>query len=392
MPGGFGGGGAGGFGAAGGGGASLLSGSPFDPTISALLVAGGGGGASFGGGPGGNAGAAGSNISGLEGGGDAGTATAGGAGGVDNSGDNANGGAGGALTGGAGGGNGMLGGGGGGAGQFGGGGGAGGALPPAGGGGGGASLIASAGTNTSGPTLTTAGPSVTITYGTATADLSTNSLALGSEAQGSSGVEQAVTVADNGDAPLIVSGVQAGGADPGDYLISDRCQTPVAPGSSCQIGVRLDPQQQGASSATLTLLTDAPTAPGPVALSGTGTAPTTGAPGPQGPAGPRGATGPAGPAGAIVCRNTQLARALCTLEFAPGTFTIQGTGHSSSFRASYVITRSGRSVAAGTITGSTVEVTRHSVGKLARGRYTLIITNGHGRSRRVLLSYRFRMR
>ena len=58
----------------------------------------------------------------------------------------------------------------------------------------------------------------------------------------------------------------------------------------------------------------------------------TGPTGPAGPTGPKGATGPtgatgatgprgpAGPAGTIVCRTTLIARTLCTLEFAPGTF------------------------------------------------------------------------
>ncbi len=127
---------------------------------------------------------------------------------------------------------------------------------------------------------------MTITYGTATADLSASAVSLGTEPQGAVGTEQTVTVTNHGDASLLVTGVQTGGADPGDYLVSDRCQQPVAAGNSCQVGVRFSPQQQGPSAATLTLLTDALTAPAPIALSGTGTAPTTGTTGPQGPAGP----------------------------------------------------------------------------------------------------------
>jgi hypothetical protein len=77
-------------------------------------------------------------------------------------------------------------------------------------------------------------------------------------------------VTNHGSAPLIVSGVQLGGSKPDDYLISNRCQRPIAIGASCQIGVRFAPQAKGKSSATLTLLTNAKTAPPAVALSGTG--------------------------------------------------------------------------------------------------------------------------
>ena len=53
-------------------------------------------------------------------------------------------------------------------------------------------------------------------------------------------------------------------------MINDRCQQPVPPGASGQVGVRFAPQRLGASSASLTLLTNAPSAPAAVALSGTG--------------------------------------------------------------------------------------------------------------------------
>jgi hypothetical protein len=75
-----------------------------------------------------------------------------------------------------------------------------------------------------------------------------------------------LTLKNNGSAPLVVSGFLLGGADPDDFLIVDRCQLPVAVGSSCQIGVRFYPQVSGARSATLTLLTNAAGAPPPVAL------------------------------------------------------------------------------------------------------------------------------
>ena len=124
--------------------------------------------------------------------------------------------------------------------------------------------------------MTSAAPSLTITYALPAVSLSGMSLSFGSQAQGSAGPGQAVTVTNTGAAPLIVSGAQVSGAQAGDYLIADGCQSPVAPGATCQIGVRFAPQATGASSAALTLISNAATAPGPIALSGTGTAPGTG--------------------------------------------------------------------------------------------------------------------
>ena len=232
--------------------------------------------------------------------------------------------------------------------------------------------------------MTSAPPSVTITYATPTAGLSSSALSFGSEAQGSVSTQQVVTVTNTGGAALLVTGVQTGGTNPGDYLIADGCQQPVAPGAGCQIGVRFVPQAQGASSATLTILTNAPAMPAPVTLSGTGTAlaagatGATGATGPQGPAGPRGAIGAAG---TIACRTTLVAQALCTLEFVPGTFTAHGSFKEAAFR----IERAGRTVAAGTVNVRAGKVSRAPVGRLRRGRYTLIISTGRGRAARVLL-------
>jgi hypothetical protein len=378
--------------AGGGGGASGVSvGTGAATPGSELLVAGGGGGASLGGSPGGDAGAAGSGpIAGTAA--QPGTQSAGGAGGIDGSGANDNGTSGSFAVGGTGGGlNSGLGGGGGGGGYFGGGGGAGGLLPPNGGGAGGSSYLAPEATSTSGPTVTSDAASVTITVvpGPA-ASVSASSLSLGSEPTGSVGREQTVTVTNDGGSPLDIAGVQPGGANPGDYLVIDGCIAPVAPGASCQLGVRFAPQAAGASSATLTIVSNAASALA-VNVSGTGTAPTTGPAGPagpQGPAGPRGATGPAGPAGTIVCRNTVAARALCTLEFAPGTFSTAARSD-----ARFTVMRGGRVIrtAALRIT-SQGKVVRLGLGRLPRGRYMLAVTTGRGRHAETVLRLAFRVR
>jgi hypothetical protein len=276
SPGGAGGSGGGGagtkgeeVGGGGGGGASLvgLASSPsasFGPQL--LVVAGGGGG----GGQdatGGGAGSAGETPGGADSGagGGAGTSTAGGNGGAGLNGTN--GAAGSFGIGGSGGPCSQLpsGGGGGGGGYFGGGGG--GCGDVSGGGGGGSSFAVRGAANVS-IAASSAEPSVAITYAAPTADETTTRMQFGVQAPGIAGPAQTLTVTNNGSAPLVVSGVLLGGADPEDFLVGDRCQQPVAVGSSCQVGVRFHPQMSGARSATLTLLTNAASAPQPVALAG----------------------------------------------------------------------------------------------------------------------------
>ena len=222
------------------------------------------------------------------------------------------------------------------------------------------------------------------------ASLSAGSLNLGSAPAGSVGPEQTVTVTDNGSSPLNIAGVQPGGADPGDYLIIDGCVAPVQPGASCQLGVRFAPQAAGASSATLSIISNAANALA-VNVSGTGTPPATGATGatgPQGPVGPKGATGPAGPAGTIVCRNTVAARALCTLEFAPGTFTTAARSD-----ARYTVTRGAHVIRTASLRlTSHGKVVRRGLGQLPRGRYTLAIITGRGRHAETVLRLAFQVR
>jgi len=358
VGGGFGGGGAGGVFAGGGGGASWVT---FG--VAPLVVAAGGGGAS-GYQPGGNAGAAGSDSEEGTGGGGA-TSSAGGTAGIDPVplGAQFDGQAGSAWQGGAGGGTDpdANGGGGGGGGLYG-GGGAGGGFNQGGSGGGGSSMIAQQATDTSGPTLTSTPAAVSITSAAPTASLNTTTLSFGSEPQGGVGAQQTVTVSNTGTAPLVVSATQTAGTNAGDYLIANECSAPVAPGASCQIGVRFAPQAQGASTASLTILTNAPTSLPPVELSGTGTATT------------------------IVCKDTLLAQVLCALEFPPGTFTVAGAS-----KPRYAVERSGRTVASGVLVMRRGRSTRIHLPRLQRGRYTLVITARVGHQRQVLLHEQIQM-
>jgi hypothetical protein len=113
---------------------------------------------------------------------------------------------------------------------------------------------------------------------------------------------KAVTVTNNGSAPLHVGGFGFSGTNADDFLIgSDTCRAAIAPGASCTASIRFAPQGSGGRSATLTVLSDAPNAASAtVSLTGTGGALPAGPPGPQGntgPPGPTGKTGPEGPKG-----------------------------------------------------------------------------------------------
>jgi Glycine rich protein len=286
APGGSGGGGAGGgggpngaVGGGGGGGASLVAASVPSPSFGGLLVvAAGGGGGNQESADGGAAGSPGKDNFGGVGGGGAGTSSSGGGGGVGAVRANGvNGLSGGFGLGGTGGDCSQgptrdAGGGGGGGGYYGGGGGG----CADGGGGGGSSFVVANGNVVLGPTPTGSPAGVSITYAASTVDLSPRTIGFGSQAPGNAGPRKTVTVTNKGSAPLVVSGALVTGSDPGDFLLTNRCQQPVPAGSSCQLDVRFDPQATGARIAKLTVLSNAPVAPKAVALSGTGNSALTG--------------------------------------------------------------------------------------------------------------------
>jgi hypothetical protein len=228
---------------------------------------------------------------------------------------------------------------------------------------------------------------VSITYGVPTAEQSTTSMSFGTQPQGTAGPEQDLTVTNNGSATLIVAGVVLSGANPGDYLIDNhQCLGGVAPGSSCVIGVRFDPQAAGASSATMTVITNAPTAPGAVSLSGTGGALPQG---PPGATGATGATGPQGPAGKIelvTCRTVvhhhhrRRFSMTCKGRLVSGTVKFTATGkivHATVSRGG-VVYASGESVPAA---GGGSMLVLSDRRRLRRGGYTLTLRRRHGTHR-----------
>jgi Collagen triple helix repeat (20 copies) len=213
----------------------------------------------------------------------------------------------------------------------------------------------------------------------------------GSQALDTIGTTQSIVVsADGGGAQI--TGVRVTGADAEDFLIgSDGCTgitVNSATQTSCTVGLRFAPFQEGARNALLVVSSTASTGTLEVPLTGSGAslpsgpAGTQGArgeagpqgsagtpgqrgtpgqtgpqgqPGTQGPAGPRGLAGPPGrDAICKVLRGRGAPRISCTL----------AVGKAGAARAS--LTRDGRTYARGTI------ASLHAVhGHLATGRYTL---------------------
>ena len=148
-----------------------------------------------------------------------------------------------------------------------------------GGGGGGSSFVAPGVTTLLGPTPTPSPGAVSITYPAPAVGLDTTALSFPRQAPGIASPAKFITVTNRGSAPLVVTGVQLGGKNPDDFLVTPRCQQPVAVGSSCQVAVRLDPQGEGDRSATLRLVANTSRAATTVSLSGTAVGVTVSAPG-----------------------------------------------------------------------------------------------------------------
>lgn len=138
-----------------------------------------------------------------------------------------------------------------------------------GGGGGGSSLVPSGGSVS---IDSTAVPEIVVSY-TSPLVVSPSALAFGNQPLGSTSAAKAVTVSNNGGAPLAVTSVSVTGANAGDFsLSSDGCSgQSVAAGGSCEVDVVFAPTATGGRSATLNFADAAFDSPQTVALSGTGT-------------------------------------------------------------------------------------------------------------------------
>jgi hypothetical protein len=84
-----------------------------------------------------------------------------------------------------------------------------------------------------------------------------------------------VKISSTGTAPLVISSVDIGGTNPGDFSIwNDTCSgASLAPNTYCTLSVSFEPLRTGTRTATLIITHNAPGSPGAVSLSGAGATP-----------------------------------------------------------------------------------------------------------------------
>jgi YVTN family beta-propeller protein len=111
--------------------------------------------------------------------------------------------------------------------------------------------------------------SVSVFLQSPTAVLNTAALIFDNQAVHTTSPSQQVTITNTGSAPLDVSGITLGGADPGDFGQTNNCTT-VPPTESCAIEVDFTPTVVGTRTATVSIADNAPGSPQTVSLSGAG--------------------------------------------------------------------------------------------------------------------------
>jgi hypothetical protein len=112
--------------------------------------------------------------------------------------------------------------------------------------------------------------SLTGTGGVATVSLSISSLTFAARNEGTTSIPQTVTLTNNGDANLTVSGAMFIGANAGDFSLQGNTCSNVAPSGNCTISVSFNPSAPGARSAIMQIMSNATTSPDSVQLYGTG--------------------------------------------------------------------------------------------------------------------------
>ena len=90
--------------------------------------------------------------------------------------------------------------------------------------------------------------------------------------RGTASAERTVTVRNDGDASVQISGVSLVGAEPGDFTITGgTCPGPaLAPGAACTVTLRFTPSVRGRVSAKLRITSNSPTSPDDAELKGIG--------------------------------------------------------------------------------------------------------------------------
>jgi HYDIN/CFA65/VesB-like, Ig-like domain len=95
------------------------------------------------------------------------------------------------------------------------------------------------------------------------------SVDFGTVAQGAQPNSQSVAVTNSGNAALTISSVLLGGANPGDFSMTNNCtSSPIQVQAKCSISITFSPQAQGQRSATIKLTDDAADSPQTINVTG----------------------------------------------------------------------------------------------------------------------------
>jgi hypothetical protein len=101
--------------------------------------------------------------------------------------------------------------------------------------------------------------------------LSNTTLTYSPRTVGVTSIAQAITLTNNGNAPLTLSNLKLVGSNPADYsIVSNTCGSSVAADASCSVSVNFTPVAIGTRSAILQIVSNAASSPDSVQLSGTG--------------------------------------------------------------------------------------------------------------------------
>ena len=100
--------------------------------------------------------------------------------------------------------------------------------------------------------------------------LSTNSIAFGTQAVGTTSLTRALTLRNEGEAPLQIRKFNLSGAASTDFDVIASCPSQLAPGASCQVNVAFKPASAGAKTGAIGLDSDSTVTVGSVDLTGTG--------------------------------------------------------------------------------------------------------------------------
>jgi hypothetical protein len=107
--------------------------------------------------------------------------------------------------------------------------------------------------------------------GSPTLSLSSSALTFPLRPIGSTSIPQSVTLTNtgSGNAPLNFSSISLVGANSGDYILSNNCGSSLGAGGTCSISVSFSPTLVGTRTTTVQILSNAPTSPDIIQISGT---------------------------------------------------------------------------------------------------------------------------